>query len=470
MKQSVQVIWFDYDLRTHDHEGLWKAAQKNTPILGIYLFDMKKLEPTKYGFPKISAHRLQFIHESLIDLKNSCEKLNIPLHIFISNETIVFDYLLSHFEIQTVYHQKAYGSEEKKIYRAVQEKYRNLIFYTYDTKPLYHIEDFPLELKLIPDQFTKYRQIIEKKGILRLTYPTIKSIDQRVEANIEDDFLLFGSLYQKNINAIFQGGETNAVNRVNYYFFETKKLKFYKQTRNQMLKFDDSSKLSPYLAFGCVSPRYINEKIKEFEVEHGENISTYWLYFELLWRDYFHYVHVKYKNKIFYRNGLYDRDYQVEESRDYIKAWKEGVTGYPLVDANMIEINVTGFMSNRGRQNVASFFTKYIKQDWRIGAAWFEYQLIDYDVSSNYGNWQYQAGLGVDPREDRIFDVIWQGNQYDAQTTYLRKWLPQFKSIPKEHRYSVMMLKQEDQNKYNFKLGVDYPYPIIDKPNHYKKK
>lgn len=183
-------------------------------------------------------------------------------------------------------------------------------------------------------------------------------------------------------------------------------------TRNGLLGADYSSKLSPWLAFGNVSPRTVAAEVARYEAAAGANESTYWLLFELLWRDYFRFAAVGWGTRMFKLWGPRgharstapdDRGRAWRKDGGMLAAWARGRTGYPFVDANMRELLLTGFMSNRGRQNVASFFVKDMDMDWRIGAEWFESTLIDHDPASNYGNWTYVAGVGADPREDRYF-------------------------------------------------------------------
>lgn len=145
----------------------------------------------------------------------------------------------------------------------------------------------------------------------------------------------------------------------------------------------------------------------------------------------------------------------------YQDAILEAKTGYPLVDANLKELFQTGWMSNRGRQNVASFMAKILQLDWRFGAALFEHFLIDYDVSSNYGNWQYISGVGVDPREDRIFNVTLQAKKYDEKGEYIKHWLPNLASLPVPLLYQPWLINGLVMAMYKFEMVKDYPNPII---------
>ena len=159
-----------------------------------------------------------------------------------------------------------------------------------------------------------------------------------------------------------------------------------------------------------------------YEREIEKNESTYWLIFELIWRDYFKYISLKHGHSFFHLGGILKKEYSWNTKPDFLLKWVEGKTAEPFVNANMIELKKTGFMSNRGRQNVASYFAKNMLMDWRMGAAYFEQQLIDYDVHSNWGNWMYVAGVGNDPR-DRKFNIKIQAERYDPKGQYQKLWL-----------------------------------------------
>jgi deoxyribodipyrimidine photo-lyase len=220
----------------------------------------------------------------------------------------------------------------------------------------------------------------------------------------------------------FHGGESEALKRIDEYFFKSKKVAVYKKTRNGLIGKDYSTKFSPWLANGSLSAKTIYWKIKDFENEFGSNQSTYWVIFELVWRDYFKYISLKHGSKIFKIGGILEKNYTWNADRSIIENWKNGKTKDDFVNANMIELKETGWMSNRGRQNVASYFAKELLQDWRIGAAYFESMLLDYDVHSNYGNWMYVAGVGNDPR-DRKFNTKLQADRYDSNHKFRKLWL-----------------------------------------------
>ncbi|MFM1843080.1 MAG: Cryptochrome, partial [Cyanobacteriota bacterium] len=189
---------------------------------------------------------------------------------------------------------------------------------------------------------------------------------------------------------------------------------------------------------------------------------TYWLIFELLWRDFFRFVAQKYGDRLFYRSGLRGISLPWQWDVDLFQRWQTGQTGYPLVDANLRELALTGFMSNRGRQNVASFLCKNLGLDWRSGAAWFESCLIDYDGCSNWGNWNYTAGIGNDAREFRYFNIMKQAQQYDPQGDYVRLWIPELAPLPPDKIHQPWHLNQGEQQRFGVRLGQDYPRPCVD--------
>ena len=197
----------------------------------------------------------------------------------------------------------------------------------------------------------------------------------------------------------------------------------YRDTRNDLSGHDFSSQLSLDLATGALSPRRAVALLDDFEAEHGQSKSSYWLWFELMWRDHFRWLHWRYPGVSLYRaRGLADAPRTASASAADWQAWCGGQTGCALVDAGMRELAATGYLSNRMRQIVASHWLHDMGGDWRAGAAWFQAQLLDEDVYSNQGNWLYIAGLGSDPRGGRRFDVDKQARQYDPNGAYRALW------------------------------------------------
>jgi len=179
----------------------------------------------------------------------------------------------------------------------------------------------------------------------------------------------------------------------------------------------------------------------------------------LLWRDFFRLMGKKHGNRIFLKGGVQNKPLrQLKNNRELLELWINGRTGVPFIDANMRELKATGWMSNRGRQNVASFLVRDLKVNWQLGAEYFESQLIDYDPCSNWGNWNYVAGIGSDPREDRVFNILSQAKTYDPLGEYVRHWCPEFANVPPEkvHRPDLFNAAERQQ------LGMgDYPKAMV---------
>lgn len=234
-----------------------------------------------------------------------------------------------------------------------------------------------------------------------------------------------------------------------------------------------STKFAPWLALGCLSPRYVAQQCLQYEKERIANKSTYWAVFELLWRDFFRFFAKKHGNSIFFLDGTLgraahgthpnSRRWNFDKRR--FQAWKDGRTGFPFVDANMRELAATGFMSNRGRQNVCSFLSIDMSMDWRYGADYFEEQLLDYDVCSNWGNWC--AGAGMTGGRLNRFNVVKQAKDYDCEGDYVRLWLPELKDVPTCLLFEPWKMTSEEQGKFGVRLGVDYPNPIVPPPVPY---
>jgi deoxyribodipyrimidine photo-lyase len=281
-------------------------------------------------------------------------------------------------------------------------------------------DDLPFSTNQTPDIFTQFRQNIEKHKIT-YTSPVEKPV------SLPSLPLASSSLKQSehfkgvSSNTVFQGGETSALAHIEQYF-QRRLPDTYKQTRNQLIGLDYSSKFSPWLAWGCCSARTIVNKLESYEEKYGANDGTYWLWFELLWRDYFRFIHFKYGKKLYRAKGLSEKPLSLFNGKIF-KSWSEGETGESLINAAMRELKTTGYLSNRLRQVVASYLIYDLQGDWQSGAAWFESQLIDYDVYSNQGNWLYIAGRGTDPRGGRAFNVKKQTQDHDPQGIYRDLWL-----------------------------------------------
>jgi deoxyribodipyrimidine photo-lyase len=424
------LVWFRNDLRVHDNESLTNAIQENDTVIAVYCFDPRHFEQTRFGFKKTEKFRGKFLIESVTVLRQNLEKLNIPLLVYHQKPEDSIPEIVTQNEINAVYFQEEWTSEEMEVLYNIKSKISGSVSFkaTYN-QFLFHPEDIPFEIQSIPNVFTQFRNQCEKSTKVRPEFAVQQMPEENWIANetvIPTMETLGFTDFQMDSRTAFPfiGGENEAMKRLQNYFWETKKLSVYKLTRNGLIGTDFSSKFSPWLANGSISAKTIYWKIVKYEQQIEKNESTYWLIFELIWRDYFKYVSMKNGDSIFKIGGILDKKYDWKNNQLAIKNWINGTTEEPFVNANMIELQQTGWMSNRGRQNVGSYFAKNLLLDWRIGAAYFEAMLIDYDVHSNYGNWMYVSGVGNDPR-DRKFNIKLQAENYDRQSKFQKLWLQQ---------------------------------------------
>jgi deoxyribodipyrimidine photo-lyase len=424
------VVWFKTDLRLHDNETLVKAIAQGDSIIPVYCFDEAHFNNSEYGFQKTGSFRAQFLLESLIDLDNNLRELGSGLVILKGKPEVEIPKIVSQYKANKVVAKREVAFEERQTESKVQEALFKVKceFQTFSTSTLYHAEDLPFSIKDIPDVFTNFRKKTEKDAVIRPSFESPSSIKSPIIEPIKlptlEELGLTFTKIDSRTAIVFEGGESKAIERLNHFFFESKCISNYKETRNGLIGTDYSSKFSAWLSLGCISPRFIYRELQKYETEFGANDSTYWLVFELLWRDYFRFMMKKHQSNFFKQSGIKNNKLKLfSDNVQKLQNWIEGKTGIDFVDANMIELKLTGFMSNRGRQNVASYLCNDLKLDWRLGAAYFEEQLIDYDVCSNWGNWAYLAAVGNDPRDNRYFNIEKQAQTYDKNKKYRNLWL-----------------------------------------------
>jgi len=464
-----QILWFRNDLRVHDHEPLQQAIAAQTPILPVYCLDPRHFGTTAFGFPKTGSFRAQFLVESLADLRQTLRHLGSDLILRYGRPEEELPRLAAAFDVEAVYGYSDRTDEEMRVEKALKATLtaQGIPLKTVWGHTLYHLDDLPFALEQLPELFTTFRKRVEREsGVnppLRSPQhlPPLPSLDPGELPTLATLDLPPLPADERGVLP-FRGGESEGLARVQHYIWEGDRLRTYKETRNGMLGADYSSKFSPWLAMGCLSPRYLHAQVQQYEAERVKNDSTYWLIFELLWRDYFRFICAKHGTKIFQSEGLQGIPIPWKQDWERFDLWRQGMTGFPLVDANMRELATTGFMSNRGRQNVASFLTKNLGIDWRMGAEWFESLLVDYDACSNYGNWNYTAGVGNDARGFRFFNILKQSKDYDPQGEYVKHWLPELAPIPAAKVHEPWKLQPVEQKRFGVQLGVEYPRPVVD--------
>jgi deoxyribodipyrimidine photo-lyase len=369
---------------------------------------------------------------------------------------------------------------------------------------LVETKDLPFSIKDLPDNFSAFRRLLEgkKQGHRQLPIraplapPRLSSVPAETLAaaatvgfvpvpacstlpDLEyaspsplDDC----SWPSVEYGQTFVGGERAAIARLDAWLAADSPAT-YKETRNGMLGLTYSTKLSPWLSSGGISPRLVYRRLRRWEdaepSSRMNNVNSYWVVFELLVRDYFRHVTLNAGRSLFGIHGIHGQprpQLQLPPWRSptdpnvaaLVTSWRTGTTGVPIVDACMRELAATGFMSNRGRQIVASFLVRDLRVDWRVGAEWFEALLVDHDVAANWANWAYAAGVGNDPRGARYFHPIKQSKQYDPQGDHRSAWLPELGHLAASDSVAPWKVPAGRLRTAGVILGKTYPRPVVD--------
>ncbi|MCS7188888.1 MAG: DASH family cryptochrome [Bacteroidia bacterium] len=453
------ALWVLNDLRLHDHPAL-AAALRNMPqeVRFVYVWGPPSVDWGEFSFPpnwplglpRISQARQRFLLESLLDLAQ-----RIHLEIVFGEPHKVLVRWAQERGIEAIYGHREWAPEEVAYQQATEASLREagIPLFLYEGNALYERDQLPFPIQSLPRLFTRFRQLVEQAVAVKPPLPAPANLPSIPQVSSQ-------TWLKEKLHALpplsplgfpFKGGERAGQQRVREYFAGP--VFSYKQTRNSLLGWNFSSHFSPWLALGCLSPRWVYAELREAEKKREANESTYWLFFELLWREYFRWLMACWGRKIFAAGGIHGYKLPWKREEALLRVWIEGRTGYPIVDAAMRELATTGWTSNRARQIVASFFTKNLFLDWRWGAAYFETQLIDYDVYSNWGNWLYQAGVGTDGRGFRWFDPLRQAKLYDPSGSFIHLWIPELKGIAPPRLFMPEPA---------LRLRHDYPQPVVD--------
>ncbi|GAA4199921.1 DASH family cryptochrome [Pedobacter jeongneungensis] len=440
------LIWFKNDLRLHDNEALVIAQKECNEVICCFCLEKSNFENHSLGFRKADINRFKFLEQSISNLKANLKLIGGQLSIGAESALITIPELIQKHQITDIYAAEEYASYELELIRKLKQALPETSFHFFWEKTLYHKDDIPFSIPKIPLTSKAYRIPAGKESEPRKTFDIPKKLNPVKKVIVSrfpsyKDYGFSAGEY-KNARPFVKGGEDAALERLEYYTFKSEELTRYRWSRNQSDGMDYSSKFSPYLALGCISAREIYEKVQLYEKEIKKNQSTWWLIFELVWRDYFTFKSMRFGEAIFKSKGYKNKNYQWENDPGKFKKWCEGKTGIPFIDAHMRQLNQTGYMSNRGRVNCASYFVHDLKIDWTWGAAYFESRLIDYDVSSNWMNWHMQAF------EIWYTNPVHQSNKYKAQE-FIRHWIPELK---KANDMEVLI-------PWEFKLK-GYPKPI----------
>jgi deoxyribodipyrimidine photo-lyase len=435
---AAVIHWFRHDLRLHDNPALLAslalAEREGLAWLPVWWAGERWSGASRWGFERAGAHRQAFLTQALANLGRSLHAMGSGLVVLRDPSPQALLDLARLAGARVLVAEDIAVPDELAEVAALGAG--GLTVQTVEQSSLLDPADLPWSPKGVPDIFTAFRQGVERAGVQpRPALAAPKSCAPwprgvpRPAPLLEPVALLPGATDARSSfpygEGDWRGGESAALAHLARYL--SRGLPHtYKATRNQLTGTDFSSKWSPWLASGALSPRTALAALRGFEAAQGASDGSYWLWFELLWRDHFRLMQRKHGRVMFRMRGLSSRPEHglaVPHKTRSFAHWCAGDTGEPLVDAGLRELRHTGFLSNRLRQVVASHWLYGMGGDWRAGAAWFESQLLDFDVHSNQGNWLYIAGRGTDPRGGRAFDLAKQTQQHDPSGRYRSMWL-----------------------------------------------
>ncbi len=407
--QTVNIFWFRRDLRLTDNAALYQALKSKTPVLPIFIFDKNILDK----LTNKDDGRVEFIHAALEEIQSSLIIMGTSLHVFYSTPTEAFDKLFLQYNIKHVFANHDYEpyaiERDAIIARLLQEK--GAMLQTFKDQVIFEKEEV---IKDDGKPYTIFTPYSRKWKATLINFP----FEEYKTAKYFDNF------YRNSIGTIpslFSMGFTSK--RISFPTKELKEEVLMKyQAQRNFPAVAGTSRLGVHLRFGTISIRQIGKK--------STGISETFLN-ELIWRDFYQMIlwHFPQVGKGLAFKSAYD---QIEWRRDTgeFEKWCNGQTGYPIVDAGMRELNTTGFMHNRVRMIVASFLCKHLLLDWRLGEAYFAEKLLDFDLASNNGGWQWAAGSGCDAAPYfRIFNPYLQTKKFDPKLEYINKWIPELNEL-----------------------------------------
>jgi deoxyribodipyrimidine photo-lyase len=403
--ENVNIFWFRRDLRIDDNHGLFEAMNAGLPVVPVFIFDPEILSK----FPNPNDARLTFIHRSLTDLDREFRKYNSSLQVYFSSPEVVFGRLSTKYSIHSVFTNTDYEPSsvvrDQKVAKILQDK--GIEFRSYKDQVIFHQNEIVKANGSPYTIFTPYRRKWKEK-LASQAVPIFES--EKLLSNLKhlssDYFPELAEIGYQVQNELFPEKT-----------FDEFLVENYAKNRDFPAE-NGTSKLGIHLRFGTVSIR----KLTQFAQVHSEVFMN-----ELIWRNFYmdilwHFPHVAEKSF----KSAYDFIPWLNNESEF-ERWCAGQTGYPLVDAGMRELNETGFMHNRVRMVVASFLTKHLLIDWRWGEAYFASKLLDFELASNNGGWQWASGSGCDAAPYfRVFSPDLQTKKFDPQLKYIHKWVPEY--------------------------------------------
>lgn len=433
---------FRRDLRLQDNIGLYTCINQYSNIVPIFIFTPEQItKKNKFR----SDNAVQFMIESLKDLDNDLKKYKSKLHIFYGGNISVIDKICRKIDVDNIVFNKDYTpyavDRDKSIEKYCESKNINCL--QTEDYLLSNIGNFNKKDGDPYTVFTPFRNNAMKSKVEKPKYYKIRDL-VKVRGLDESGYIK----YKENSSILVRGGRDNGLKMLN----KISQHKKYNSDRDTVSI--NTTHLSAYIKFGCVSVREVYWKIRT--TLGTKNI----LLSQIYWREFYYYIAYYFPFVLEGKNynEKYDNIRWLHSKKNF-NAWCRGETGYPIVDAGMRELNKTGYMHNRARLITSNFLNRMLGTDWRKGEEYYATKLTDYDPSVNNGNWQWIASTGVDPKPyfQRLFNPWLQSKKCDPEAEYIKKWIPELTDVPAKH------IHQWDKYCHNYDLKkLDYYEPIVN--------
>ncbi|GGE45224.1 deoxyribodipyrimidine photo-lyase [Agaricicola taiwanensis] len=450
------IVWFRDDLRVGDNPALVHATEAGRPIIALYVLDLISEFPRPLG----TATRW-WLHGSLESLRTSLLRVGIPLVLRCGPTIDVVRDLAEETGAEAVAWNRRYDPAAVALDNEVANAMHDLgvKVVTCAANLLFEPSDVTTKAGGSFRVFTPFWRAALQRGAPRvpLPLPSDRSNPLKVSGDELSEWTLrpAQSEWAHKLSRVWQPGEQGALERLSE--FVDRRLNGYARARDRPDR-EGTSRLSPHLRFGEISPFQIWHAVRNRQGEDADRFRM-----ELGWREFNHHI-------AFHHQDLHERNVQPRfdafpwrENESSLQEWQEGRTGYPIVDAGMRQLRETGWMHNRVRMIAASFLVKHLLVDWREGERWFWNRLVDADPANNPANWQWAAGSGADAAPFfRIFNPIRQGELFDPEGSYVRRFVPELAGLPAPQIHSPWTVGEQRLKDAGVTLGKTYPHPVVD--------
>ena len=399
------------DLRVEENPALLEASEDERMGI-VYCVDSDLFRADRYGCKDMGRNRWRFLVEALHDFDGLLAKYGQQLNLLFGQPYQVIHQILKTHRFDRVIRSKQHHLAGKDYWVKLEALWPSVLFLEVDSSTCFSFEEMNFGRRF-PDTFSSFRRQTRPRA-----FRAFAGLPERLPRPMDLD----GSWIPIPKTPGLQAGGVRAAETIADEYFSSSAPLTYKETRNALQGGKLSTGLSAYLAQGCLSPLSLIKYVHEYETTWGKNDSTEWILEEIQWREFFRWYGLFHGEKLYEFSGVKGNKPLTSFYQDRFAEWRSASTAWPIVNACMRELNVTGNLSNRGRMIAASCLINELSLDWRCGARYFQQQLTDYDACSNWGNWQYIAGVGADPRGGRQFNLDKQTKLYDPDGSYRAKW------------------------------------------------